>query len=118
MKLLNYLNNHYKETRDTDVEFDSIEELKAEIGEQEVDDVIIEFAEEQDNYETRAYVINVEHERVQDMDVMDFTDDEFITEAETQGRVYTLAGFQKAFNDNEINSFTDVILFREVPVSH
>jgi len=37
------------------------------------------------------------------------SDEEFMTEAERQGNVYSVEGFEKAFNDMEINTFTDVI---------
>ena len=69
-------------------------------------------------FETRVYVINTNDERVDDVDVQELTNDEFMFEAEEQGRVYTLDGFTKAFNSEEVNTSTDVIRFIEVPVSH
>lgn len=69
-------------------------------------------------FETRVYVINTNDERVDDVDVQELTNDEFMFEAEEQGRVYTLDGFTKAFNSEEVNTATDVIRFIEVPVSH
>jgi uncharacterized protein YqgV (UPF0045/DUF77 family) len=69
-------------------------------------------------FETRVYVVDVYDERVDDIDVEGLTNDEFMLEAEQQGRVYTLDGFAKAFNSEEVNTSTDVIRFIEVPVSY
>lgn len=44
------------------------------------------------------------------------TDEDFVTLAEEQGRVYTLQGFQEAFNLEEINSAIDVIRFINQPI--
>ncbi len=44
------------------------------------------------------------------------TDEDFVTLAEEQGRVYTLQGFQEAFNLEEINSTIDVIRFINQPI--
>jgi hypothetical protein len=68
------------------------------------------------NSETRVYVIDTEDERVEDVYWEELTDEEFMFEAEEQGRVYTLDGFAKAFNLEEINSSTDAIRFIQVPV--
>lgn len=70
------------------------------------------------NTETRVYVIDTNDERVDDVDVQELTNDEFMLEAEEQGRVYTLDGFTKAFNSEEVNTSTDIIRFIKVPVSH
>ena len=43
---------------------------------------------------TRIYIINVPENKGSD----DFTDDEFMDMAEEQGTVYSLKGFQNAFN--------------------
>jgi non-homologous end joining protein Ku len=60
--------------------------------------------------ETRVYVV--------DADFNDFyvilSDDEFIKLAKEQGRVYTIQGFQEAFNLEAINSSIDVIRFINV----
>ena len=58
--------------------------------------------------ETRVYVINTD---IQSSGVFyqRMTDEEFINEAELQGTVYTLENFVNAFNNEEINTDTDVI---------
>jgi len=67
--------------------------------------------------ETRVYVINTNDERVEDIEsISDLTNDEFMFEAEEQGRVYTLKGFQIAFNESEVNTETDIIRFIEVAI--
>lgn len=47
--------------------------------------------------ETRVYVINVD-----DKGSDDYTNEEFMTRAEEQGTVYSLKGFQEAFNYENI----------------
>jgi hypothetical protein len=118
MKLLEFLNNHYKVTRDADNEFDSIEELKAEIGDQEVDDLIIEFAEEQDSYEPRVFLINYDNNSEAFDNIKNPSDEEFMDEAELQGTVFTLEGFVTHFNMSysKINQETDSIRIISVPV--
>lgn len=67
--------------------------------------------------EVRVYVVNTIDERVSDIDSFtDLTDEEFMFEAEEQGRVYTLEGFQRAFNFNEVDSQIDLIRFIEVEI--
>jgi hypothetical protein len=66
--------------------------------------------------ETRVYVVDTEDERMDDVYWEELTDEEFMFEAEEQGKVYTLDGFAKAFNFEEINSSTDAIRFIQVPV--
>jgi len=66
--------------------------------------------------ETRVYVVDIEDERMVDVYWEELTDEEFMFEAEEQGKVYTLDGFAKAFNFEEINSSTDAIRFIQVPV--
>ena len=62
--------------------------------------------------ETRAYVLEISDSEVSETSI---SDEEFQTLAEQQGRVYTLQGFQEAFNLEEINSAIDVIRFISVP---
>jgi hypothetical protein len=70
------------------------------------------------NTEIRVYVLDLNHPRLDDIDdVHGLTNEEFMSESEEQGRVYTLNGFAQAFNCESINSNTDVIRFIEVPVS-
>ena len=63
--------------------------------------------------ETRVYVVDLNDN---DFDGDNTTDEEFMTLAEENGRVYTLDGFQEAFNFEEINSSIDVIRFITVPL--
>jgi hypothetical protein len=58
--------------------------------------------------EKRAYVISVDAMEGEKF-YHELTDEEFMDEAEKQGRVYTLLGFQGAFNDSQINTEVDVI---------
>lgn len=64
--------------------------------------------------ETRVYVLDTADFGDQTKHYSELTDDEFQTLAEKQGRVYTLEGFQEAFNFEEINSAIDVIRFINV----
>ena len=64
--------------------------------------------------ETRVYVLEISDSEISETSL---SDDEFQTLAEEQGRVYTLQGFQEAFNLEEINSAIDVIRFISVPIS-
>ena len=84
------------------------EAIKSEARTYVDEDHVDEVAQALTPTEKRAYVINV--------DVMEgekfyheLTDEEFMEEAEKQGRVYTLLGFQGAFNGSEINTEVDVI---------
>lgn len=56
-----------------------------------------------------------------DVDILEnytnlITDDVFIELAEKQGTVYSLKGFELAFNYQELNTSTDIIRFIEVEV--
>lgn len=71
--------------------------------------------------ELRVYVINIEDvdfERQMPVNttVEELSDEDFIEIAEEQGLVYTLNGFTQAFNNENINSSTDIIRFIEVEV--
>lgn len=67
--------------------------------------------------EIRVYVVNIEDERVDDVDVNGLTNEEFMFEAEEQGKVFTLQGFQNAFNENYgVGQEVDIIRFIEVEV--
>ena len=46
----------------------------------------------------------------------ELTDDEFMTLAEEDGGVYTLQGFQEAFNNGDVSSVADVIRVITVPI--
>jgi hypothetical protein len=68
--------------------------------------------------EVRVYLINLHDCRVKDMDnILELTDEEFMFEAEEQGKVYSLKGFQKAFNLEEVNIATDQMRIIEVETS-
>lgn len=63
--------------------------------------------------ETRAYVLdtfNVNKEWAK------LSDEEFITLVEEEGNIYTLNGFQEAFNNAEVNSEIDIVRFISVPL--
>lgn len=64
--------------------------------------------------ETRAYVLDTFNVNKQDWDK--FSDEEFITLVEEDGNIYTLDGFQEAFNSVDINSEIDVVRFISVPL--
>lgn len=63
--------------------------------------------------ETRVYVIDTFDF---DIDVVptSWDDERFMSEAEIQGSVYTLNGFQEAFNDETVNSSVEFIRFIKV----
>ena len=49
----------------------------------------------------KVYAINISD---LDIDVLSLTDDQFIEEAEQQGLVWSLKGFESAFNSEEVSS--------------
>lgn len=59
---------------------------------------------------TRVYLIDA-HKYDFDETFKNWDDEKFIAEAEIQGTIYTLKGFQKAFNLKEINSSSNIIRF-------
>jgi len=61
--------------------------------------------------ETRVYVVDSYNEDYAPI----MNDDDFMTLAEEQGRVYTLLTFQEAFNNEDVSSSTDVIRIIDVP---
>ena len=63
--------------------------------------------------ETRVYVVNVEDYEFNDSP-RSWGDERFMSEAEIQGGVYTLNGFQEAFNDETVNSSVEFIRFIKV----
>jgi hypothetical protein len=64
--------------------------------------------------ETRVYVLDID--RIENH-YSDLSDEEFMNLAEEDGRIYTLEGFQEAFNLGEINSSLDIIRFITVITS-
>jgi hypothetical protein len=57
----------------------------------------------------RVYVIDTTN---LDKGFEEMSQEEFMTESERQGRVYSIHGFQRAFNEEEVNVNTDVILIK------
>jgi hypothetical protein len=101
--------------------FDNLKNLMNKYDLYQSDDEVGEALNELEtavNTETRVYVVDTEDDRMNDVYWEELTNEEFMFEAEEQGRVYTLDGFAKAFNSEEINSTTDAIRFIEVPVLH
>lgn len=71
--------------------------------------------------ELRVYLIDVnevdfEEEMPANTSVLELSDDKFMEIAENQGNVYTINGFQNAFNEEEICVSNDFIRFVEVEV--
>jgi hypothetical protein len=64
--------------------------------------------------ETRVYVVDIDQTEDEFNNVV--TDDVFMDEAEKQGSVYTLNGFQEAFNNNEVSTENAFIRFIEVEI--
>jgi hypothetical protein len=64
--------------------------------------------------EIRVYVVDTYNYEF-DTSPKTWDDEKFMNEAEIQGKVYTLQGFQEAFNLEEINSAIDVIRIINVP---
>lgn len=57
----------------------------------------------------RVYVIDTTN---LDKGFEEMSQEEFMTESERQGRVYSIKGFQRAFNEEEVNVNTDVIFIK------
>jgi hypothetical protein len=62
--------------------------------------------------ETRVYIVSQDSNNLFDGD---FSDEKFMGIAEEQGTVYTLKGFQEAFNNLDIN-ISSVIRIINVPL--
>jgi hypothetical protein len=65
------------------------------------------------NKEIRVYVLDCQDISI-DKGYEELTEKEWMDECERQGRVYTLEGFQRAFNEEELNSSIDVIKFMTI----
>tara|TARA_B100000579_G_C22791926_1_gene835000 strand:+ start:1407 stop:1601 length:195 start_codon:yes stop_codon:yes gene_type:complete len=60
--------------------------------------------------EQKVYIIDVSYDDFQFPDLKASGSlEEFMDIAESQGNVYSLNGFAKAFNEGRINSHTDII---------
>lgn len=67
--------------------------------------------------ETRVYVVSVSHApEGNPCDYSDEAKEEFMTLAENKGRVYTLLGFQKALNKQELFLNSALILIVDVDI--
>lgn len=64
--------------------------------------------------EFRVYVVDVHSDTDELIPLL--SDQEFMNVAEDNGTVYTLQGFQQAFNNDEINSSEEFIRIIEVDV--
>lgn len=62
--------------------------------------------------ETRVYVVDTFN--IKKRSWKDLTDEEFISLVEEEGNIYTLGGFQEAFNAQDISTEIDVIRFINV----
>lgn len=60
------------------------------------------------NKEWLVYIINI-HNNDTNKYYRNMTDDEFIDEAESYGNIYTLSGFQEAFNTEKVYTRDEVI---------
>ena len=58
--------------------------------------------------EFRVYVVDTDNQ-FSELSVKEMTNEQFMAEAEMLGTVYTFEGFEKAFNNGEIQSDTDYI---------
>lgn len=63
--------------------------------------------------EIRVYVLDTFNLKERDWNSL--TDEEFMTLAETEGNVYSLAGFTEAFNQQDLSTDIDVIRFINTP---
>lgn len=61
-----------------------------------------------ENKETRVYKINIFDFEYDDSPTQ-WSNEKFIREAEIQGGVYTLKGFEEAFNSEEVSTAIDFI---------
>lgn len=64
--------------------------------------------------ETRVYVIDTNE--IEEMNLNEISDEQFMDIAEEQGNVYTLKGFETAFNRENVYTGLDFIRFIEVEV--
>ena len=65
--------------------------------------------------ETRVYALDTQDISV-DKGFEELTEEEWVVECERQGGVYSLQGFQRAFNEEEINTSIDVIRIINVKI--
>jgi hypothetical protein len=66
------------------------------------------------NTELRFYLIDT-NDVSDDFDYIDCTNDEFIEMCEEKGSIYSLEGFNKAFNQQDISTIAHQLRMIEVP---
>ena len=64
--------------------------------------------------EMRVYVIDTY--LIEEENAINYTDNDFMEVAERLGTVFTLKGFENAFNSEELNTHVDYIRFIEVEI--
>ena len=65
--------------------------------------------------ETRIYLVDISDMEFEDDIPTSWSDEKFMTEAEKQGGIYSVNGYQKAFNDDNINQTSSYVRFIDVP---
>jgi len=65
--------------------------------------------------ELRFYVLDTQDISI-DKGFEELTEDEWVLECERQGRIYTINGFQNAFNEEAINTIDDVLKILSVSI--
>lgn len=68
------------------------------------------------NTETRFYLIDTS-DVSDDFDYIGCTDEEFIEMCEEKGSIYSLEGFKKAFNQQDISTIAHQLRIIEVPIA-
>lgn len=66
--------------------------------------------------ETRVYVVNYNETEDEDLNIRALTDEDFMTEAERQGTVFTLETFQNQINHHDFYMDESYIRFINVPI--
>lgn len=64
--------------------------------------------------EIRVYVLDIY--LIEEENAINYTDEQFMEQAENNGTVFSLKGFEKAFNNEEVNTNIDYIRFIEVEI--
>lgn len=64
--------------------------------------------------EIRVYVLDTY--LIEEENAINYTDEQFMEQAENNGTVFSLKGFEKAFNNEELNTHVDYIRFIEVEI--
>jgi hypothetical protein len=91
-----------------------IRQIEEQIGKVQLNSYAFPTEELHKLVEIRVYVVDTDNYEF-DTSPKTWDDEKFMNEAEIQGKVYTLQGFQEAFNLEEITSAIDVIRIINVP---